>query len=340
MELVKANFRATNLKENAWFTQTHRDNCTYPFWLLREKIREYGIDLNTPDINGCNKIAFEIHIDYQPVNLNNSIPIFLFLWETSQVYAPNAYHNAFQKFHRVFSWDDNLVKIYNYCKFNLPIHFEPNEIVLGWNERDKLCCAISGNKNIRKNDNRELYSKRVETYRWFELNAPSDFDLFGTGWDGPMAIPGLIGKIITSPLQHIYKALGIVSFPSYRGVVETKRTILTKYRFSICYENISDLPGYITEKIFDSFFSGCVPVYWGASNVTEYIPKECFIDRRNFTTNENLYEYISSITETEYSSYQNSIKEFLTTESAKAFSAEIFVSKVIKTILPEIEKIR
>ena len=43
-----------------------------------------------------------------------------------------------------------------------------------------------------------------------------------------------------------------------------------------------DVLGYITEKIFDSFAAWCVPVYWGASNVTDYIPEGCFIDRRKF----------------------------------------------------------
>lgn len=39
--------------------------------------------------------------------------------------------------------------------------------------------------------------------------------------------------------------------------------------------------GYITEKIFDCFFPGVIPIYWGAENVTDYIPQDTFIDRRN-----------------------------------------------------------
>ena len=48
--------------------------------------------------------------------------------------------------------------------------------------------------------------------------------------------------------------------------------------FAICYENARDIPGYITEKIFDCFFAGCVPIYWGgAPNVTDHIPANTFI---------------------------------------------------------------
>ena len=34
--------------------------------------------------------------------------------------------------------------------------------------------------------------------------------------------------------------------------------------------------GYITEKIFDSFFAGVVPIYWGAENITDYVPKSLY----------------------------------------------------------------
>jgi hypothetical protein len=42
--------------------------------------------------------------------------------------------------------------------------------------------------------------------------------------------------------------------------VDSKKNTLEKYKFSICYENARDIPGYITEKIFDCFFAGCVPI--------------------------------------------------------------------------------
>ncbi|WP_226896450.1 glycosyltransferase family 10 domain-containing protein [Poseidonibacter ostreae] len=60
------------------------------------------------------------------------------------------------------------------------------------------------------------------------------------------------------------------------------------------------MPGYITEKIFDSFFAGCVPVYLGADNITEHIPKECFIDKREFDTYEKLYKYLKNMSDEEY----------------------------------------
>lgn len=81
-------------------------------------------------------------------------------------------------------------------------------------------------------------------------------------------------------------------FENAMGTVESKAITLAKYKFCICYENMRDVKGYITEKIFDCFMAGCVPIYWGASNITDYIPADCFIDRRTFTSMEELYVFM------------------------------------------------
>ena len=49
---------------------------------------------------------------------------------------------------------------------------------------------------------------------------------------------------------------------------DNKREYLKRYRFNLCPEN-SDSEGYITEKIFDSIISGCIPIYWGSENNPE-----------------------------------------------------------------------
>ena len=62
------------------------------------------------------------------------------------------------------------------------------------------------------------------------------------------------------------------------GTLTSKNQTMQMYKFSICYENARGLPGYITEKIFDSFLAN-VPIYWGADNISKHIPDECFIDK-------------------------------------------------------------
>jgi hypothetical protein len=109
-----------------------------------------------------------------------------------------------------------------------------------------------------------------------------------------------------------------------------KSTILKQYKFSICYENARDIPGYITEKIFDCFFSGCVPVYWGAPNITDYIPEGTFIDRRKFHSYPALFEYLNSMSPAEYREYLQSIESFIHGPDIYPFSAENFADTILR----------
>ena len=136
---------------------------------------------------------------------------------------------------------------------------------------------IAGNKSLKSA--LELYSERIKAIRWFGKNHPKDFDLYGFGWDDYPSSNSLFVKLFNKMRKKI-----MPPFPSYKGTVKRKNDVLLKYKFSICYENARDISGYITEKIFDCFFSACVPIYLGADNVTEYIPSECFIDKRKFNT--------------------------------------------------------
>jgi hypothetical protein len=147
----------------------------------------------------------------------------------------------------------------------------------------------------------------------------------------------LASRIVRKIKKYLPENKGKTYFSSYRGKVTSKLETMQKYRFSICYENVRDLPGYITEKIWDSFFAGCVPVYWGSSNITNYIPEDCFIDRRKFANHEELYKFMVSMTEAEYTAYQARIATFLSSEKARPFSAEAFAETIVNTIVRDLE---
>ena len=55
-----------------------------------------------------------------------------------------------------------------------------------------------------------------------------------------------------------------------------------RYRFCIAMEN-SAAEDYVTEKIYEAFAAGCIPVYYGAPNIAQFIPtKDAIIDYRDF----------------------------------------------------------
>lgn len=326
----------SGLAENRIFNRAspaNRDDCFAPYVLLRESFLAQGIELNTADVNGDEPVDFELHQDVQAGR--GSVPAYLMLFETPLVRPVNADADALRTCRRVFTWDDSRVDGDRFIKFNFP-----NPIVVpdvdGFSARDRFCCIIAGNKAAAIRDPRELYSERIRAIRWFEQHAPQDFDLYGIDWDLPPARPGLAGKIEKRLWRYASRFLKLQPFPSYRGKVERKRDVLRRTRFSICYENVRDMPGYITEKPFDCFFAGCVPVYWGANNVADHIPPDCYIDRRQFADTAAVYAHLKAMDEATYRGYQQRIADFLASDAAKPFGSEAFAETIVSTIVKDL----
>tara|TARA_B100000965_G_C19588590_1_gene756955 strand:- start:1738 stop:2745 length:1008 start_codon:yes stop_codon:yes gene_type:complete len=59
------------------------------------------------------------------------------------------------------------------------------------------------------------------------------------------------------------------------GPMEDKLDALKDYRFHITLEN-SQQPHYFTEKLSDCIMAGCYPIYWGCTNLNEYLPENSY----------------------------------------------------------------
>lgn len=59
----------------------------------------------------------------------------------------------------------------------------------------------------------------------------------------------------------------------YANFRDSKLKWLRNYRFHICFEN-SSYPGYLTEKLFDAYAAGCIPIYWGDTSLCENVVRE------------------------------------------------------------------
>ncbi len=314
----------------------NRDSVFAPFILLRECFLKQGIELNTSDVNKGRSVAFELHLDVQE-RTTPAAPAYVMLFETPSIYPRNQIDaHTLSQYRKILTWNDSLLNPPSVTRFNLPCCQIVVPEVDGFANRPRFCCVIAGNKITRLTDPRELYTERLRVIRWFQRHAPAEFDLYGTNWDSPPRRRGLLGKLEKNLWRHLLKPMGRKPFPSYRGKVEHKHQVLLTTRFSFCYENMQGLPGYITEKIFDSFLAGCVPVYWGASNITDLIPADCFVDRRRFKDTREVYDYLKSLSEKEYLTYQQNIGNFLRSSMAQSFSFEAFANTVSDTILQDL----
>lgn len=64
--------------------------------------------------------------------------------------------------------------------------------------------------------------------------------------------------------------------PQYRGEVKDKWDGLEKYRYSLAIENYQG-PHYFSEKITDALLAWCMPIYWGCTNLSDYLPEDSYV---------------------------------------------------------------
>ena len=158
-----------------------------------------------------------------------------------------------------------------------------------WSQTDRLnkLVAIAGAHNPRGRTP-ELYSQRIKAVA--ALSHLQGIDLYGRGWDRWWSRQSL--------WWPYWRHRGAI-MRSYQGSCASKWETLSKYRFSLCFENMP-MSGYVTEKIFDCFYAGTVPVYWGAPDIKKLIPAGAFLDMRRFNNYQEMYEHALGIPKSEW----------------------------------------
>ena len=314
--------------------QVHQHNPTYTPRLLKKRFLECGVELNTPDLNLGKKVSFEIHSEARPIQKKSCLQV-LIAMENPNINKLNSDLNYCCQFDLVFAWDKRLQALPNVIPTMIPHHLNFDKFNEA-HQRDIFSCLINANKAFRNTHSQDLYIERVKTIRWYEQHAPDKFDLYGLGWEKEPPAYTVLGKLIRAKSRLKSRLFGIPAFPSYRGSIKDKSSIFCRSRFSYCYENSNNISNYITEKIFDSFVAGCVPVYWGADNVSDYIDPGCFIDRRNFNSTCDVHKYLLSVSNEKYFEFQQHIYNFLTGNCSKVFCSSIFVDSVVQSVCEKI----
>ena len=74
---------------------------------------------------------------------------------------------------------------------------------------------------------------------------------------------------------------------------EEKRLTQMHFRYAVSMENTIDRPFYVTEKIFDAFRAGSIPIYYGTPEVYLFTPgPKSFIDASDFLHPGDLINYL------------------------------------------------
>jgi len=317
--------------------------------LLKKELENNNFLVGTQDVIK-EKDSNIIIYNYYPrfIKRNNKINI-LIAHESIAVVRRLDDINYLEQFDLVFTCNDKFVD--NKKIFKINFSFDKNSIDLNFKAKSHFLCNFSANK--LSSHHHELYSERKIAINYFYSKLNKDFHLYGNGWDKSFKYPlpynlfkilnkyivtRAISKIIRnlfSFLPMIFKRMLYSNYECYKGYVDNKFDTLSKYKFSLCYENLYNENSYITEKIFDSLRMGVVPIYHGASNISDYIPRDIFISKNDFKTYEELSLYLLNLNDENYNDIIKKIKDFFLSDKIKIFTDQYNVNLISSKILAQ-----
>ncbi|WP_022823988.1 glycosyltransferase family 10 domain-containing protein [Hymenobacter norwichensis] len=332
-------------------------NNAFMFSELRKQLAQHNIDLATQDINLPENseliISLDNSIPFQNSDWHKDRKTYLVLSEPATYYPYNwspANHKVFDK---IFTYDYSIVDNERYFHYYFAIDLEENKLYRPVTkdefEKRKLCVLMAGSFGVVKppHNSSSLLHERYLTLKWLAKNHPDEFDLYSRiihpktyeSFRGLGILQKLAPSSITAQLTRLAAARRKAVFDIVnRGPIppDQKIPVLRQYRFNIAYENTGGLPGYLTEKIFDSFAACCVPVYWGDPDVEKSIPKACFIDRRDFKSNQELYLFLKQMQYPEYKQYADAITDFVEGVEQEKFGSEANARRISDVILRDL----
>lgn len=295
-----------------------RDGCLERFVMLRKALETHALQCDTVD--ACDTlidvlipldIISSLKLVLRVVKLNPTVKI---LYNPCEEPTISCLHESdilgAIPFDRVLYWNDDFVQQYKHaiqCNIGQPM-IDCEKIPTHPFQEKKFMVAITSSKLIKHKNS--IYQERFNAFDFFSSKLEG-MDLYGVGWD-------------TASYSFVQT--------SYRGICDTKKDVLQHYKFSICFENSKGYSGDITEKIFDCFAAGTVPIYYGAPNVQDYIPKACFIDFRGFADYEELYQFLIALTEADYQTYLDAVKGFIKTPAYYEFTSKRYAEVVLEQV--------
>lgn len=329
-------------------------NLLFPYVYFKQRIAEYGIDLATKDINSPVDSFLVFCLD-DPHKLDvekGDEQVWCLLINDPPVYYPESWDpKQHERFDYVFTYDETLVDDTKY--FYYPIaqdteYFSIPEIV-SEAEFHLRTLATNVSNAVQKHQDTQFpnctHYRRYNTIKWYGKDHPEDFGFYsGTflkrdyyfSFRGVRFLKKVLPKYSFRKLAASSQKDLIKVFKGELAPLE-KFEVIKNYKFYYCYENTVGINGYVTEKIFDCFYCGIVPIYWGAPNIKELIPYKCFVDGRDFSDEESLYAFIKGMDYAAYRNYLEQAQVFLRSTEMERFTVKNSIDCILKPLMPHIE---
>ncbi len=314
----------------------NRDGTLVPFVRLKESLNARGIAVHTADkLRDGSSLADVNHYwslgltDYQALLGRPDVRLRGFVILEPSLVAPEVYatlpkltrdfekvylHNTIGDGYSLDGVDrQRLEKIFVPQPYGDVI--EPH-----WSrqERQNRMVVIAGAHNPWRRKP-EFYSRRLGAVA--VLGPLGVIDLFGRGWNRWWT------RHTFTPSYWAHRG---TIMAHYKGSCSSKMDVLSEYRFSLCFENMPML-GYVTEKIFDCFYAGTVPIYLGAPDISDLIPADAYVDMRDFGSNDYraMWAHVSAMSPQEWARKRESGRDFVRT-----LGKQRYVDSLLQVIQP------
>jgi len=207
--------------------------------------------------------------------------------------------------------------------------FWPSELYSFDDRAERGDSAVLVNANKLSLNPSELYSLRRKCIKGLPFVSP-----YGEGWNA-----GFVGKMKTlaieirkNPSRNVfrYPANGRLWFhrwPEMEAPLDKSKT-LSRFRYCLVIEN--DL-NYMSEKLFDALFAGCIPIYVGPP-ISDYgIPDDFVIQAEpSVLSIESAYERAKML---DYQDFLRKLHTWLShSETKRAHSSEHVLSRSMEFI--------
>lgn len=303
----------------------NRDGTLMPFDRLRFAAAEQGIEVHTADylMSDKRKAAYN---DYYSLGILEHYPKLIarqdvrlrgfFIMEppVTALRLYRALPELTRYFERVYvhntDGDGYCLKGVDQSRLHKFYWPQPLSDVIenSWGNANRLkrIVVINGN-HIPRSLRGQLYSKRIEAMA--HLAKMGVVDLYGRGWHQWWS-----HRSMWPPYWLNYRTLMSI----YRGSCESKYEVLSRYRFCLCFENMA-MQGYITEKLFDCFYAGTIPLYLGAKNISNLVPPAAYVDCRKFASWKEMCDKVMTLSGKEIDDMRMAGRAFLQSDEGMKY---------------------
>jgi alpha(1,3/1,4) fucosyltransferase len=257
----------------------------------------------------------------------------LVMWETSlgARYASNPKNHL--GYDAIFTYINRLVDQKRYF-FLPPRAYYRHRITAGLPfEQRRLGCLVGTNRKMRYRSGLfvmkkgwkfsfrdwidyvfcpgELITFRSKVAKVCARHSASVFDIFGEGWE------------MLPETRHICLGIPRESTLNYVG----------RYRYYFALENHSSGCSLVSERVWDALWGDAVPVYLGHTGLDQFVPRECYIDARQFEGPNEMLDWLCRAPESIWTKYREAGREFIQSAAVERFLPAAFAEEFVRRVV-------